>query len=201
MVLRDNSDLSRPRITERPTMQPFIWAPAHCQALREYRARGLSYGEIARRLNAKFGTTYTRNAALGRGMRMDLPNPERPGKRTTRLPAIRVSKRPIGAGLTEPPRRQRAEPTESTPAAESAKPVILRCVGITPRLSPLIELGPNDCRYPYGGDKVGEPITFCGHPKLPGSSYCAPHFHLTRGDETPPERAVGPVMLRLVKAA
>jgi GcrA cell cycle regulator len=81
-------------------MQPFIWTPEHCQALREYRARGLSYGEIARRLNAKFGTTYTRNAALGRGMRMGLPSPERPAKRAKRLPAIGVSKRPTKAGPT-----------------------------------------------------------------------------------------------------
>src|SRR6516162_646979 len=46
-----------------------IWTAEHCQARREYRARGLSYGEIARRLNSKFGTAYTRNAALGRGVR------------------------------------------------------------------------------------------------------------------------------------
>jgi GcrA cell cycle regulator len=182
-------------------MQPFIWTPEHCQALREYRARGLSYGEIARRLNAKFGTTYTRNAALGRGMRMGLPSPERPGKRAKRLPAIGVSKRPTKAGLPEPPRRQGVEPPGLAPAVERAMPVVFRSVGIKPRLISLIELGPNDCRYPYGGEKDREAIAFCGHPKVPGSSYCAPHFHLTRGDETPPERAIGSVVLRLVKAA
>lgn len=182
-------------------MQPFIWTPEHCQALREYRALGLSYGEIARRLNAKFGTTYTRNAALGRGMRMGLPSPERPRKRAKPLPAIRVPNRPTRAGLLEPPRRQDVEPTGSMPATERARPVTFRCVGIKPRLISLIELGPNDCRYPYGGEKDREAITFCGHPKVPGSSYCAPHFHLTRGDEAPAERAVGSVVLRLVKAA
>jgi GcrA cell cycle regulator len=80
-------------------------------------------------------------------------------------------------------------------------PVVFRSVGIKPRLISLIELGPNDCRYPYGGEKDREAIAFCGRPKVPGSSYCAPHFHLTRGDETPPERAIGSVVLRLVKAA
>jgi GcrA cell cycle regulator len=77
-----------------------------------------------------------------------------------------------------------------------AQPVTLRCVGLTPRLISLIELGPNDCRYPYGGDEDGEAITFCGHPKSPGSCYCAPHFHLTRGDRVPSDRAPGPVVLR-----
>jgi GcrA cell cycle regulator len=182
-------------------MQPFIWTPEHCQALREYRARGLSYGEIARRLNSKFGTTFTRNAALGRGMRMGLPSPERPGKRAKRLPVVGCLKRPKCAIVAKPAGHQAADSAASAPAAGYARPVTLRCVGIKPRLVSLIELGANDCRYPYGGERDGEAITFCGHPKLPGSSYCAPHFHLTRGAETPAERAAGPVMLRLVKAA
>ncbi len=182
-------------------MQPFIWTPEHCQALREYRERGLSYGEIARRLNAKFNTTYTRNAALGRGVRMGLPGPERPAQRAGRLPAIGGPKRPKSALVAKPARRHAADPVASAPAVGYVRPITLRCVGIKPRLTSLIELGPNDCRYPYGGDKGSEAITFCGHPKLPGSSYCAPHFRLTRGGETPAERAVGAVVLRLVKAA
>jgi GcrA cell cycle regulator len=180
-------------------MQLFIWAPEHCQALRDYRARGLSYGEIARRLNATFGTTYTRNAALGRGVRMGLPSLERPRKRS--LPRIETQKQPKRAGMEPFQGRPAAELTQSAPALARARPVTLRCVGVTPRLLSLIELRPNDCRYPYGGDKDGEAITFCGHPKLPGTSYCAPHFDLTRGDEVSPERPAGPVMLRLVDAA
>jgi GcrA cell cycle regulator len=180
-------------------MQPFIWAPEHCQALQDYRSRGLSYGEIARRLNAIFGTTYTRNAALGRGMRMGLPGPERPPKR--RLPGSQTQEQPKRARMEPRQVRRTAELIQSAPALARAKPVALRCVGITPRLLALIELRPNDCRYPYGGDKDGEAITFCGHPKLPGTSYCAPHFDLTRGDEVAPERLPGPVVLRLVDAA
>ena len=179
-------------------MDPFYWAPAHCQALRELRARGLSYGEIARRLNAKFGTTYTRNAALGRGVRMGLPSPQEPAKRAK----IKLPKPPKKPSVAKSPQQRPATgPAWPASAGERARPVALRCVGITPRLVSLIELGPNDCRYPYGGDSDGEAITFCGHPKLPGSSYCAPHFHLTRNDGTPSERAAGPVVLRLVEAA
>jgi GcrA cell cycle regulator len=29
-------------------------------------------------------------------------------------------------------------------------------------------------------DEENEAITFCGHPRRPGSSYCGPHFHLSR---------------------
>jgi len=56
-------------------MQSMNWATAHCDALREHFARGLSYSQIAGAINAKFGTCYTRNAALGRAKRMGLSGP------------------------------------------------------------------------------------------------------------------------------
>ena len=94
-----------------------------------------------------------------------------------------------------------APATAAPPNPRRVEPLKLRCVGVRPRLSPLVELGPGDCRYPYGGDKDGEPILFCGHARRPGSSYCTPHFVLTRGPGTASERAAGPAMLRLVVAA
>ena len=54
------------------------WQAAHSQALREYLAKGMSYSEIADAINAKFGTAYSRNAAIGRARRMGLAGPERP---------------------------------------------------------------------------------------------------------------------------
>jgi GcrA cell cycle regulator len=81
------------------------------------------------------------------------------------------------------------------------EPAKLRCVGIRPRLVSLAKLENGDCRYPYGGDKDGEAITFCGHPRFRGSSYCAPHFHLTRAPALDAERPAGPFVLRLVEAA
>jgi hypothetical protein len=43
---------------------------------------------------------------------------------------------------------------------ERAAALQLRCVAINPRHLSLIELEADDCRYPYGGDAEGEPITF-----------------------------------------
>ena len=54
------------------------WEEAHSTALREYLDKGMSFAEIARALNARFGTAYSRNAAIGRARRMGLANPERP---------------------------------------------------------------------------------------------------------------------------
>ncbi len=180
-------------------MQSSNWAPEHSEALRELVARGMSYSEIADAINAKFGTCYTRNAAIGRGKRMGLGGPERPDRQPKPPPrskAPRLSK----TGVKKSRRRRATEPSEQEPQPDRAAPVKLRCVGISPRLLSLIDLDDAGCRYPYGGDKDGEAIAFCGHPRLAGSSYCAPHFHLTR-DGTAPERDTGPVALRLVEAA
>jgi GcrA cell cycle regulator len=177
-------------------MQATNWAPEHSDALRECLAKGMSYSQAADAINAKFGTGYTRNAAIGRGKRMGLAGPERP-KDSHRVPH--------GAGAPRPTKkreRRAAVPVQPRPPViERAEPIKLRCVGVNPRLLSLLDLEAGDCRYPYGGDKDGEAITFCGHPRREGSSYCTPHFHLTRGPDTASERSAGPVVLRLVEAA
>ena len=114
-------------------MQSSNWAPEHCQALREYRARGMSYGQIAQALNSKFGTTYTRNAVLGRGVRMGLPSSGQKVRREKRFPDIRRPKRPGTPIGTAPILRRAAESVEAAPAVKAVKPVALRCVGVTPR--------------------------------------------------------------------
>lgn len=181
-------------------MQGNDWAPEHCRALQDYLALGMSFAEIAREINARFGTTYSRNAAIGRSKRMKLTAPKRPPKPPAppkSRPRIRAGAAPK-FGENRPGEASRPAPASAAPPPEPTK---LRCVGISPRLVSLMDLQDSECRYPYGGDRANEPITFCGHPRLPGSPYCAPHFHLTRGDGTEAERAVAPVVLRLVKAA
>jgi GcrA cell cycle regulator len=180
-------------------MQSTDWAPEHCDALREYLARGMSYSEIADAINAKFRTAYSRNAAIGRARRMGLAAPDRPKDSLKHWP-----KRPPkekAPRLHNPRERHQPEFTRPIPAFERAEMTKLRCVEIVPRRLSLVDLEPGDCRYPYGGDEDGEAITFCGHPRRQGSSYCVPHFHLTRGPGTASERAAGTVSLRLVEAA
>jgi GcrA cell cycle regulator len=191
-------------------MQATNWAPSHCDALREYHAKGMSYSEAAAAINAKFGTAYTRNAAIGRGKRMGLAGPETP-KDSHRVPhspcapRLHRSRKRRAAKPVQPksvrPKRARPKPEQPRPALTCVEPVKLRCVGIKPRLLSFADLEAGDCRYPYGGDKDGEAITFCGHPRREGSSYCTAHFHLTRGASTASERPAGRVVLRLVEAA
>jgi GcrA cell cycle regulator len=175
-------------------MEPGHWPSEHSDALRDYFRRGMSYAEIGRQINARFGTAYTRNAVVGRAKRLGLIVPVR-----TASPSI-VPLLPSGACLFLPHRPALLNlPPKS--AMKPAAQVKLRCVGVRPRLVPLVELASEDCRYPYGGDKDGEEITFCGHPREPGSSYCTPHARLTRRAGTGSARVAGPVVLRLVSAA
>ena len=170
------------------------WAPEHSDALREYFAKRMSYSEIAQAINAKFGTAYSRNAALGRAKRMGLtgPAPVREPDHWPKLPC------------KAPPYRRREQWSEfmwPMPVFDRTETAKLRCVEIVPRHLSLAELESRDCRYPYGGDAEGEAITFCGHRRRVGSSYCAPHLHLTRGPAATSERAVSTAGLRLVKTA
>jgi GcrA cell cycle regulator len=114
-----------------------------------------------------------------------------------RMPPLSV-KPPLLRRLRE---RYAAEFTRPMPIFERTETLKLRCVEIDPRHLSLMELERCDCRYPYGGDGESEAITFCGHPRRKGSSYCAPHFHLTRGPGTASERAAGTISLRLVEVA
>jgi GcrA cell cycle regulator len=171
------------------------WAEEHSKALREYVERGLTFSEIASAINARFNTAYSRNATIGRARRMGLAGPERPERpaRPTPRPK-RARPRKLRAGVAAKPRRKAA-------VFERAAALKLRCVGIVPRHLSLVELEAGDCRYPFGGDKEGEAITFCGHPRREGSSYCVSHFHLTSGPGTLSDRSTGKVLLRLVEAA
>lgn len=166
------------------------WAPAHCDALRKLLASSLSYSEIAAALNAIFQTTYSRSATIGRAKRMGLAG-TRPAERPEPLSEAR---QPSRNGSRE---QHGGELRRRVPILEAVEPVELRCADIDPRHLSLADLQASDCRYPYGGDEEGEPITFCGHPRHENSSYCAAHFELTRSTEAAPEAVAGETVRRL----
>jgi GcrA cell cycle regulator len=155
----------------------------------------MSFSEAARAINTRFNTSYSRSAALGRAKRMGLKGVSRP-------------ELPLAAVPSTSERVRESRPTEVASTFCWPLPVFvrteerkLRCVAIEPRHLSFSELEHGDCRYPYGGDEDGEAIAFCGHPRRPGSSYCTPHFHLTRRPITSAERALSIILLRAVEAA
>ena len=169
------------------------WAPEHSDALREFIAKGLSFSEAAQAINSRFNTSYSRNAALGRARRLglgadDRRQPSMPTKPGELRDVAELPVREAGMSALVWP----------VPLFKEVKPLKLRCVAIEPRHLSVIELEKGDCRYPCGGDEDNEAITFCGHPRRPGSAYCTPHFHLSRNSVMPPERAMSSVVLRVV---
>jgi GcrA cell cycle regulator len=171
-------------------MQSTGWTPKHAKALREYLAKGMSYSAIRDAINATFKTDFSRSATIGRVRRLKLAGSGRPDR----------PKPP----LTVTPPKPRRDPERAAempwfpPAFKSVAMPKLRCADVVPRHLLLMDLEPRDCRYPYGGDAEGEAITFCGHPRRPGSSYCAAHFDLSIGPGTASERAADQVLLKLV---
>jgi GcrA cell cycle regulator len=180
-------------------MQENNWTPEHSEALRQYLARGMSYSEISAAINSKFNTSYSRNAAIGRAKRMGLSSSDDRRKDAPldwpRRTAAKAS------GLHTSRERHVPDFIRPIPVLERANAPKLRCIEIVPRHLSLVDLETGDCRYPYGGEADGEPITFCAHPRREGSSYCTPHFHLTLGPGAKLERLSRPVSLRVVEAA
>lgn len=143
------------------------WTPEHDATLTQLRKEGYSCAVIARELWGRHRATYSRNAVIGRANRLGLSADH-------------------GPKSFKPKRPHRVTPVRSTPFLTTPKfsreETVLRCVEIVSRNLSLMDLEPTDCRYPYGDG----PISFCGHPKKDGSSYCAPHHHLVWVKPNPP---------------
>lgn len=138
------------------------WNAANTALARKlYVDEGLSASVVARLIGAS-----SRNAVIGRMHR-------------------------IGAMLGHDVRKARSAP-HSTPRVkgprykpERATPKALAMPqDTTTKPKPLLDLRSRDCRWIVSGD--GADSLFCAGERIDGSSYCARHFHASRG-ATPPK--------------
>lgn len=137
------------------------WTNERVDLLKVMHEAGSSASQIAAELQA-----ISRNAVIGKIHRLGLPTRGNNGNykgngRSPGAPKYVAKFRP----------KPRLQPIMCTPAAD-----------IVPLNLTLLDLMPGDCRHPYGDG----PFTFCGHPKLAGSSYCPSHFALVRRQDTKP---------------
>jgi GcrA cell cycle regulator len=140
------------------------WPEERCVALRFHLLGGnLSYSGIAVALNNEFGTHYSRNSMIGKASRLGLSN----------------SYMQKLATLPKKPKKQqpyKPRPKRQPMFVQAGEYVATECSEILPRNLTLIELEPNDCRWPYGEN---QDMRFCGHSQLEGSKYCWQHFNLS----------------------
>jgi hypothetical protein len=62
-----------------------VWLDLHSEALKAFVLQGLSFTESSKKLNAEFGTSYTRNACIGRAQRMGVAGKLKRGRRPKEL--------------------------------------------------------------------------------------------------------------------
>ena len=146
------------------------WTEAQDGALRKHLLDGLSSSQTAKAINAEFGTTYTRNSVIGRANRTGAER--RVIQTRKKYKRIKPAK----------PRKPKEPPmTKSLPPQPLSA---LRTADVIPLHLPLLELGDNMCRWPYGSG----PFVFCGHPTFDGCSYCTEHSAISVGWGTYAER-------------
>jgi GcrA cell cycle regulator len=128
--------------------------------------------QICETIADEFKIYLTRSAVIGRIHRLGLTAKEKTvshpattttdGKLVRRLKVRRTGVNPSGLKLV---------------ISNEPETLGLRCVDAEPRNISLLDLQPNDCRYPVGDEL---PHLFCAQPKMAGSSYCPAHFRLVR---------------------
>jgi GcrA cell cycle regulator len=144
------------------------WTDQQLERLRVLAAEGQSSAAIAVMLNAEFGTTFSRNAVIGKRTRHGVPRTRRQGAhamprvRTSRITSPSRSK--YGAALLSgPPSAVRTTPLpDPEPASDTS--------------CSLFELTAARCRWPI--DDWGK--MYCGATRAHASSYCAHHAHKAR---------------------
>ncbi len=153
------------------TDNPSAWTDARVESLKTMWQEGFSASQIATRLGH-----VTRNAVIGKvhRLKLTLRAPERqrfPGKRPrtrTKRRTFRYQGNPAVRALFD------AEPF--APQSEPNIPPALR--------KALVDLEPNDCRYPIG-DPKDKDFGFCGCTRMSGVPYCEGHARVAFRKETP----------------
>lgn len=150
--------------------QKALWTVERVDLMKALYVTGISASIMASRMNEQTGSTFTRNAIIGKIHREEL---ERRGKNYNRAPkSKKVAKK-----------RKNKAPLKST------DPIMFgtyepRVADVIPRHVSLLDLQAQECRFPYGDG----PFTFCAHSAPEGHSYCRVHALLTKGIGTHSER-------------
>lgn len=148
------------------------WTEEKKTKLRELITKGHTYSEVAFR----FGDGTTRSAVAGQALRMGIKSANPWGSRP-KVEKATPAKRPIVQRPSMPVVRA-AAPVAAEPACSPvAPPIAVPPAPPKPRERvTFLEAGFGQCRWIMRMDpKRSGGALICGHPTLPGSSWCAEH--------------------------
>lgn len=150
--------------------QPDAWPQEQVDLLKELAAKGYSAGQIAIELNRSFHAGKSRNAVVGKCLRMELELKGKVGKPSTaKLPALAPAPK-LSTRLK--PRTKHLLPAVKSkpPIPEPKTPVAGEPHGVA---LPLMQRKRHQCGWPVDD---GGPFLFCAQPKLEGDKdYCRYH--------------------------
>ena len=138
-----------------------LWLPLHDKALQVCLDEGMSSNQAAAHLNYLFGTSFSRNAVIGRVSRAKMKRPEGTVKKPAPRPKAQI------------PRPQIV-----------CRPIVRRPDPTIPLNISIYELTKDTCRWPLGGWPEVSPVTFCGCQSLEDKPYCLDHTALSLRKDT-----------------
>lgn len=149
-----------------------VWPLDRLSRLVDGHEAGLSFLTIARRL----GGGVTRNACIGKGRRIGLPQRDRDEgyrKHVAQQARLLGQRREAKKAAKAPPAPPRP-PKKVRPISDVRIKAALALPGLSPVM--ISDLSPNQCRWPVGDPKAAD-FAFCGRLKADGGSYCTEHHH------------------------
>lgn len=150
------------------------WTPEIDADLLQMVKEGISYREAVPVLNARYGTSFSRCALIGRARRLGGFEP-----RPRLTPEQREARRITREARRNKKRRDERRQAGYVPRLRIVRPAredtVLRCAEIQPLHVSLLDLERHQCRWPYGDG----PYSFCGHQVGKDTPYCMPHYHLS----------------------
>jgi GcrA cell cycle regulator len=154
------------------------WPSKHDRVLTRWFFDGLSFAQMSAKTLADLGVHYSRNACIGRAHRLNLEQADRPKAKRDR-PATSKPWEANGTSKRTYYRHKQAATIQPKPKPEPRHFACdavtgLRVADVVPLHLHLLELKPDQCRYPYGRSRY----TFCGNPIFGETSYCEPHLSL-----------------------
>jgi GcrA cell cycle regulator len=131
------------------------WDETKTARLRDHYATGASHSIIARKINEEFGTTFSRNACIGKTTRLKFARPPIPFRERKAKPKRERAYAPGGFS------KDWGKPLEIDNEPHSA--------GITINM-----LEKHSCRWPVGEVEPAV-LLYCGHVAEEDLSYCPQH--------------------------